>query len=221
MGNIYAGAVCTIASTGSGPGDGGCFHERNPLSLQACKIGARTIDDESPGMTYIQQDDLLDYQSSPLNQRGWVFQERLLSKRILHFGLYWECHKRSASELNVNGYVYKNYPDNQKTQKNPEQEDKISQKGAEMGSRRRSTLTVALDNIKDPESAWKNSRNAWREASDKGWEHDTEINSSRGFRAELDVLRRKLHTNQRVGFNSFIHCWYGAIYSWKIYISKR
>lgn len=34
------------------------------------------------------------FMNSPLGQRAWVFQERLLSKRMLHFGLdqiFWEC----------------------------------------------------------------------------------------------------------------------------------
>src|SRR5205814_1827018 len=38
MGGVYSGAVCTIASTGSSSGDGGCFHRRNCLSLSPCKI---------------------------------------------------------------------------------------------------------------------------------------------------------------------------------------
>jgi hypothetical protein len=40
-------------------------------------------------------------EQSPLQSRGWVFQERFLSPRILHFGerqLAWECHQISALE---------------------------------------------------------------------------------------------------------------------------
>ncbi|KAL9035464.1 MAG: hypothetical protein Q9214_006570, partial [Letrouitia sp. 1 TL-2023] len=40
------------------------------------------------------------------NTRGWTFQERLLSKRLLHFsanGLYWECRTTDRSELNHSG----------------------------------------------------------------------------------------------------------------------
>lgn len=40
------------------------------------------------------------------NTRGWTFQERLLSKRLLHFsanGLYWECRTMDCSELNHSG----------------------------------------------------------------------------------------------------------------------
>ncbi|KAF9872789.1 putative heterokaryon incompatibility protein [Colletotrichum karsti] len=37
----------------------------------------------------------------PLNKRGWVLQERLLSPRVLHFGrdqLFWECREHAAAE---------------------------------------------------------------------------------------------------------------------------
>lgn len=43
---------------------------------------------------------------SPLMGRGWVFQERFLSPRILHFGmrqLAWECNEGSALEMFPNG----------------------------------------------------------------------------------------------------------------------
>lgn len=36
-----------------------------------------------------------------LNKRGWVVQERLLSKRVLHFGIYqisWECQELQRAE---------------------------------------------------------------------------------------------------------------------------
>lgn len=39
---------------------------------------------------------------APLNQRGWVFQERFLARRVLHFGEFqmgWECNELSALEM--------------------------------------------------------------------------------------------------------------------------
>lgn len=39
--------------------------------------------------------------NAPLNLRGWVFQERLLSPRVLHFGqkqIFWECRELEGAE---------------------------------------------------------------------------------------------------------------------------
>ncbi len=114
MGSVYAGACCAIAATRSNSGAGGCFHERNCLRL--CKIGVSSQSVPNANMIYIRRDDVFDFERnidrSPLNDRAWVFQERLLSRHILHFGsemIYWECQcrQRSASELNANGYTYK------------------------------------------------------------------------------------------------------------------
>ncbi|CAH0024514.1 unnamed protein product [Clonostachys rhizophaga] len=41
------------------------------------------------------------FEQAPLNRRSWVFQERLLSPRVLHFDkdqLVWECHSLTACE---------------------------------------------------------------------------------------------------------------------------
>jgi hypothetical protein len=103
MGDVYAGAVCTIASTGSPSSEGGCFHERKTLSMRPCEIGVSSLGELLPAWIYIRRDDLSDFRRGVdraiLNTRGWVLQERLLSRRILHFGaemLYWECCHRAA-----------------------------------------------------------------------------------------------------------------------------
>jgi hypothetical protein len=51
---------------------------------------------------------------SPLNKRGWVYQERYLAPRILHFcrdQLFWECRELSACEAYPAGFlpVHKQY----------------------------------------------------------------------------------------------------------------
>jgi hypothetical protein len=114
MGSVYSGAYCTIASTGSPSGNDGCFHERNSLSLRPCEIGVSSSQELLPCAIYARRDDIFAFErgvdKAPLNKRAWCLQERLLSRRILHFGaemIYWECHQRAASELNPNGYTYK------------------------------------------------------------------------------------------------------------------
>ena len=117
--SVYAGAACTLAATASASGDGGFFRSRlNRRSLEACEVGVSTLAGDGREWIYVRRDDLSDFRRgvdlAPLNGRGWVLQERLLSRRILHFGadmLYWECCLRSASELCPLGYVYKKHPE--------------------------------------------------------------------------------------------------------------
>lgn len=220
MGSVYAGAVCTIASTGSASGDGGYFHERRPLGLQPCKIGIRSIDDECSGGIYIRQDDLLDFQlgveNAPLNQRGWVFQERLLSRRILHFGaegLYWECPRRCASELSPNGYVYRKFPEDFGDQNSQFIKAKMSQEVARTRPRDRSSPIRDPYGLYKPQAAWQKSRNAWkdiRRASDQGWEHDAGNGDGCGLRAHFNLLRQKRYADQRL-MGGFTHCWYEIV----------
>lgn len=45
-------------------------------------------------------------EDAPVNKRAWVLQERLLAKRVLHFGqtqLFWECAELEAAETFPNG----------------------------------------------------------------------------------------------------------------------
>src|SRR5262249_23201575 len=47
-----------------------------------------------------------DISNAPLNERGWVFQERFLAPRVLHFGkrqMGWECRELDALEMLPNG----------------------------------------------------------------------------------------------------------------------
>lgn len=44
------------------------------------------------------------YIRSPLNDRGWTLQERLLAPRVLHFGtseMAWECAEKIACECQI------------------------------------------------------------------------------------------------------------------------
>ena len=102
MGDIYENAYLTIAATASPNSNGGCFSDPNST------FRARKLENSSLYVArWHRKDDaarrdavrFLDYW--PLMKRAWVFQERTLSPRIVHFTdtqLLWECHSMMKSE---------------------------------------------------------------------------------------------------------------------------
>lgn len=91
FGQYYENAVLTIAATGAVSSDKGLFLPRLALKFNPKPVTFRqktfwggirdtTIQPMSPVWH-------CEMRTSPLLSRGWTFQERALSKRILHFGI--------------------------------------------------------------------------------------------------------------------------------------
>ncbi|PQE20732.1 heterokaryon incompatibility -domain-containing protein [Rutstroemia sp. NJR-2017a BBW] len=101
MCDIYAKAFCTLFSSGSVDAYGGCFHERYPFQYAPCEL----LSSENEILTCqlrAPNPFLAQVEYAPLNQRAWAFQERILSRRIVHFGttlLLFECRTQYLSEL--------------------------------------------------------------------------------------------------------------------------
>lgn len=106
MEEVYAnGCVNIAAACSSGPGFG-CFSERKPClptpfircpASTTNRIALKKKDDE-----LIRHRNDMRIQGEPLWSRAWVFQERLLSRRLLQFGareIRWECRSSSATEF--------------------------------------------------------------------------------------------------------------------------
>jgi len=88
MEEVYALAYCTLAATSAKDCNKGFFRNDNDASLGP--------DDryESLCIRKLDENFARDVEQAELNQRGWVFQERALSRRIIHFAgtqTYWEC----------------------------------------------------------------------------------------------------------------------------------
>ncbi|KAI9785191.1 MAG: hypothetical protein M1839_000829 [Geoglossum umbratile] len=235
MGNVYSNAVCTIASTGSSSGDGGCFHERDYHSLRPYGIRV-TLLGEFVGSIYIWRDDVFDFERNvdraPLNKRGWVLQERLLSRRILHFGadmLYWECWQRSASEVNTNGYIYKKYPDDFEDDYTPPLSGVSTRTDLEWAERSGQGTTWQMQEMirrrppppllepDDPPTShtiWQRKRGFWKEirkSSTDPWGADSTEGNLSGLRAAFTSLRNDEFSHNDVGMSSFSHYWYEIV----------
>ncbi|CAN9292457.1 unnamed protein product [Alternaria alternata] len=106
MANIYEHAYMTIAATSAQDSNGGLFSSARPLVTRLDKHPhlyireyPRTFPMHShafPNYSYTE-----DLKPWPLLTRAWVYQERRLSTRTVHFGehqVYWECQTCFASE---------------------------------------------------------------------------------------------------------------------------
>ena len=107
MGDIYQNSLCTITAAAADNADGGCFSARKPLTYDWCRLAGEGKDAIYASLAYrptgARNEVLVE---SPLIERAWVLQERLLSPRILHFGprgIYWTCLLGSACEHDVEG----------------------------------------------------------------------------------------------------------------------
>jgi hypothetical protein len=114
MGDIYRHCHVNIAASASKNSEGGLFFDRNPLLVQPLRVYT-CFPFNDPGQKVMchnivfQKPCWKNVQEAPLNTRGWVMQERLLSLRILHCTtkqLCWECNKTIACE---------SYPDSTRT----------------------------------------------------------------------------------------------------------
>ncbi|KAI1734660.1 hypothetical protein F4680DRAFT_470682 [Xylaria scruposa] len=92
MENVFSSAYCTIAASCSfGSGDG--FLKPRPVRRSVRMPGLQDSD-AAYFLCETIDDFFRDVEQSELNQRGWVLQERALSRRTIYFTerqSYWEC----------------------------------------------------------------------------------------------------------------------------------
>ena len=112
MGKVYSNAVLNLSATGIPNSSSSMFHDRDLESLFPSII-------EIEVNNIVQQYHLYDgdiwndeITKAHLNFRAWVFQERMLARRVLHFGrrqLAWECRELNAMELFPGGLPHRTY----------------------------------------------------------------------------------------------------------------
>jgi hypothetical protein len=116
MASIYQGAYMTICATGSQDDNGGCYsgvppssqpqplqvRKRNGMEYEVYVSAVGLEKRHVPHWNQSADDDVA--VNFPLLQRGWTYQERLLSKRLIHFAkgeLMWECAEFSDCECSA------------------------------------------------------------------------------------------------------------------------
>ena len=109
MHQVYSGALCNISGTGFKDGSRSLFHSsiHEITNVVEVKLGDglsyEDFDPVGPGTFHLIDYNLVDVNigQAPLLSRGWVLQERLLSKCIMHFTggeLFWECGELLAAQ---------------------------------------------------------------------------------------------------------------------------
>lgn len=106
MASIYHEAYVTLAATCSEDSNGGCFTLSDQRKYAAHKMQAITEFYSKSYAVYARLNmphiaHFFDHEHFPLLQRAWVYQERLLSPRTIHFAGYelqWECREMCSCE---------------------------------------------------------------------------------------------------------------------------
>jgi hypothetical protein len=113
MHKVYTCSYCNISASDAEDGAQGLFRSRGPSTLEKIVFEIRCLEDDgrSASREYVVQDRDLwkdNVTQSIITERGWVFQERLLARRVLHFAydqIFWECRHHSACEKCPEGIV--------------------------------------------------------------------------------------------------------------------
>ncbi|KAK8093198.1 uncharacterized protein PG998_014599 [Apiospora kogelbergensis] len=102
MDQIYSNGALNLAGV-EAQRETGLIFERIPLRVAPCVLTQSTVEADTSSESWIcyRPDDVRKaVDRAPLYGRGWTYQERMLSKRTVHFAdqVFWECGCLHASE---------------------------------------------------------------------------------------------------------------------------
>lgn len=103
MGDVYGKATVTIAAAGASTCSAGCFIQDSSNPARFIEEIRLRLPDLSIGAIALRVQNSYSYDTleDPLNQRAWALQERLLSPRLLIYGLEnlsWQCQTIASSQ---------------------------------------------------------------------------------------------------------------------------
>ena len=124
MSQVYTNSFINIAATASHNSHEGLFRTRSSAGLVATWDSSTRPDTRPETHAYVASGSLMDWSTpqyveffnislwetsitnAPLNRRAWVYQERALAPRIVHFAsteVFWECNSSRKSETFMDG----------------------------------------------------------------------------------------------------------------------
>ncbi|KAK5693765.1 hypothetical protein LTR17_025046 [Elasticomyces elasticus] len=102
MSHVYSSALLNLAATASTDGHGGLFRKKKEEFVSRCIIAANWTGHTNGNYIVMDQSAWIrKVDAAPLNSRAWVFQERFLAPRTVHFSrdqIWWECRETWACE---------------------------------------------------------------------------------------------------------------------------
>jgi len=101
MSDVYRNCFFSIAAAGASTADEGLFAKRDPLQYASCSLASVGDGRNLLALSSIKCHPVVHSAPWPLDTRGWVLQERLLSPRVIRFGPYisWVCLTCQAAEF--------------------------------------------------------------------------------------------------------------------------
>ncbi len=110
MDKVYSNSMLNIGATGSANSLGGLFFKRDPSDIEPCKWNFKREEAKEPDHAFLLIPHRLGEQllnKQPMRSRGWCFQDRILSCRMVDFTvkqLVWRCHELEACETYPVGF---------------------------------------------------------------------------------------------------------------------
>ena len=97
MHQVYQNSFLNIAASEADGHRQGLLKQKDPSHWSSFRVRFKTNTLEEDYLCFLDAWEYIKY-GAPLNRRGWVLQERLLSPRTIHFAspIYWECRELVA-----------------------------------------------------------------------------------------------------------------------------
>lgn len=112
MHEFYSNAVLNLSATAAKSGVDSMIMHRHLSTIMPLTIRMAHGDNDNgeafDSLVFYNDDWGRRIEVQKINSRGWVFQERMLAHRVLHFAedqVYWECHSLEACDTNPSGKV--------------------------------------------------------------------------------------------------------------------